>query len=203
MKRLLLLVLAISTVQAAFNCTTMSGVVPADLNQTCAECEFKATISPLTGACQAEITNPNDVSTLGRSLAVSSNCSSEFDECQSSNGTCVGSKYGVLCRECAEQGYLIWSDDLTYRKCKCYTNQLDPARNCQPGLFYTPTYQTNVVQRTYVKFSCEAHNSTQLGCYEPVDDQHHKYGEPNPPIPYRCCEPWLGPPPGELIGSIP
>lgn len=183
----------------AITCVTRTGIQTYTLPTcpSCAECEFRGCFNE-TGACL--FVEPPPVQVFNQSQPITtSNCSlMEYGECETPEGTCVKCGPGVLARECNEGGYLLIREDLAGYECKCYSNQLDPARRCLPGQFFRGEYDSVEVIRSFEKVTCKAHQSDQLGCYEDVDSSHHKYGDPDPPVPYRCCLPILGPPPGEL-----
>lgn len=193
-------VVQLASASPYFFCTTRGGVVSAgDPVARCAECQFNGYVSALTGDCVYD-TLASPLSTRD-DLGIISNCSREYNECAvGDDDQCVPSKRGVLCKECSEMGYLVPAEDLSERRrCVCYVSQLDPKLGCRPGQFFpTDVSRTVVLNRTFVKLSCVAHQHPMLGCFEQVDSTKHKYGTKDPPVPYRCCSEVYGPPPGEL-----
>lgn len=195
---LVFLLLINIVVDATFLCTTKSGTLPTATNLICAECQFLTYLDPTTGVCVWS-TNTTSTDTIHTSTIIPTNCDfMGYKECQLANGTCIPSQFGSLCTECHDQGFLVLNQDLSGPTCQCYMSQLDPALGCQPGTFFTVESSFMTLNRTFTKYTCEAHNSSLFGCFEPVDASGHKFGEPNPPVPYRCCYDWLGPSPGEL-----
>lgn len=111
---------------------------------------------------------------------------------------CVPSRFGELCAECSFLGYLTSSALPGQRTCECYGTEHSDRRVCAPPPVSSRNRLLANLTLKYEKTSCEAFNSTVFGCFKPVNSSAHKFGARDPPIPNECCEPYLGPPPGEL-----
>lgn len=151
----------------------------------------------------------NDFTPVSTAQVTTTNCSNTgfgpiYTEIAS--GECVVSMFGILSVDCNERGFLVYKSDTDYTgyKCQCYSTRHDPNNRCERTSLDSVDLFTTVVASglTSVKVTCDALNSIRYGCYKAVDSSGHRFGDPDPPIPYACCHDNIGPPPGELTENL-
>ncbi len=176
-------------------CFTAEGCVPSVSGTLCVECFARGYLVGDVCVCYAN-QQPLDLSCdylYKTSVSVPSDCWPGM--CEVDDGVCVTSTPTVRCVECLYQGYLVdrlvGGVDLV-RTCECFDGRrYDAGIRCAPVFDAAPTATLSANQSlAWVNAS----QSLQIGCYE-QNDAPHDFGTPNPPLPYRCCSPAVGPPP--------
>jgi hypothetical protein len=201
---LFFLLLSITASTAIITCLTKDGFMVSAPDVKCAECEFLGHLvtNQTNGTHCIYDDEIKDIAWLNQLSSINQTC--DLDDgmiyCRHHRtNECVKSQFGVGCSECnSGLGFLVPSFDYGYVECQCYSKSLDPKTNCLPAPLFNSTPTWLEFNLTYLKVTCEAHQSVDLGCFEKVDSSGHKYGEPNPPVPTKCCLDIYGPPPGEL-----
>jgi hypothetical protein len=177
----------------------------------CVECELRGFPNVTTGNCIYTIPATSNLSlTTGVTPPITTTCptTTETVNCMvrfppTNVFECAPSTFGKLCMECNERGQLLWASDYSQLICSCYSSLLDPSTGCQfTPLATLPYTVVSNVTLSYEKISCVSFQSTTYGCFAPVDSSHHRYGDPNPPVPTQCCSDIFGPPPGYLTESL-
>jgi hypothetical protein len=195
-----LLLLLFVRVDAVLQCLSRTGYVTSVFGELCAECQFEGSLIAVDQCVYVNNQIPLNIKSVYDNAGTTTNCSSKMTQCRHQfTGQCVTSRYGIMCAECNGRGQLIPKADLSTTECSCYSSSLDPKSQCAPTTFFQNVYEWVNYTRIYKKVECIAHQSDQFGCYDTIDSSGHKYGTPDPPVPYRCCNERKGPPPGETV----
>jgi len=203
---LLFIIVLIVGVATGDVCLTRQGYVTSTIDTLCVECSFTGYLSD--GLCITTITPPPTIpqGILPIGLVTNSTCASYTavnSEVYCYNGTaCVPSLFGVSCSECSYSGQLIISADLSGTICNCYSTLANPKTFCQNTLVTTSIIEQINVTMTYSRITCKAIQSIEFGCFNDVSYDTFEYGTINPPVPYECCSPYLGPSPGTIVETL-
>jgi hypothetical protein len=191
------------TVATAIECLTESGYQTSSSAVRCVECELIGYLDADGECVNDEVIIDDEIG----SSVITTPCEQygDHDYCVIfDTGTCEQSVFGTLCQECNFAGYLA-QNTIGQLSCHCYSKHLDPKKGCLPSDRTLATNDITTIQADNIvakRFYCDAYQSTQYGCYAKIDATGHRFGDPNPPIPHRCCVENYGPPPGELTEDL-
>lgn len=148
----------------------------------CGECDWLGWLND--GVCVANAPN---------SIIMSCDTSPDLT-CSHTPGHCIPSVFGVRAMECLYRGFLV--RDVHMRiTCQCYSSVL--SGECRP--FFTVLKTQAVIRNELDSTYCEPFHDPQLGCF--AQQALIEYGKPYPTTPQSCCNPIIGPPPGQLVES--
>ncbi|MHA1684487.1 MAG: hypothetical protein ACTSUE_26350 [Promethearchaeota archaeon] len=127
-------------------------------------------------------------------------------QCYTETDGCLDSKFGVLCTECNNNGYLEErTPSIGFPEtniCVCYDPSFDPTANVPCSSLTVLKFDLDLTTHLD-RALCDPHQHELLGFFKLSGNPNdHYYGLDNPPVPNACLREIWGPEPGQNVETF-